>query len=220
MQKTTMNDVTLRQHIIAALEFEPSLDAVHIGVAVEDGIVTLTGHVRSYAEKLTAELLTQRIRGVRAVAEEIEVRFPEDKKTADDEIARRALSIIAWDTTIPDDTIKLKVQKGWITLTGEVEWHFQRAAAESAIRRLTGVAGVINLLSIRPRLDLSNIRSCIEGALKRDAEIEAGGINIKVSGSKVILEGRVHAWRERGVAERAAWATPGVTAVEDHLAVI
>jgi osmotically-inducible protein OsmY len=215
-----MNDVTLRQHIIAALEFEPSLDAVHIGVAVEDGIVTLTGHVRSYAEKLTAELLTQRIRGVRAVAEEIEVRFPEDKKTADDEIARRALSIIAWDTTIPDDTIKLKVQKGWITLTGEVEWHFQRAAAESAIRRLTGVAGVINLLSIRPRLDLSNIQSCIEGALKRDAEIEADGINIKVSGSKVILEGRVHAWRERGVAERAAWATPGVTAVEDHLAVI
>lgn len=220
MQKTTMNDVTLRQHIIAALEFEPSLDAVHIGVAVEDGIVTLTGHVRSYAEKLTAELLTQRIRGVRAVAEEIEVRFPEDKKTADDEIARRALSIIAWDTTIPDDTIKLKVQKGWITLTGEVEWHFQRAAAESAIRRLTGVAGVINLLSIRPRLDLSNIQSCIEGALKRDAEIEADGINIKVSGSKVILEGSVHAWRERGVAERAAWATPGVTAVEDHLAVI
>jgi osmotically-inducible protein OsmY len=220
MQKMTMNDVTLRQHIIAALEFEPSLDAVHIGVAVEDGVVTLTGHVRSYAEKLTAELLTQRIRGVRAVAEEIKVRFPEDKKTADDEIARRALSIIAWDTTIPDDTIKLKVQKGWITLSGEVEWHFQRAAAESAIRRLTGVAGVINLLSIRPRLDLSNIRSCIEDALKRDAEIEADGINIKVSGSKVILEGRVHAWRERGVAERAAWATPGVTAVEDHLAVI
>jgi osmotically-inducible protein OsmY len=220
MQKMTMNDVTLRQHIIAALEFEPSLDAVHIGIAVEDGIVTLTGHVRSYAEKLTVELLTQRIRGVRAVAEEIEVRFPEDKKTADDEIARRALSIIAWDTTIPDDTIKLKVQNGWITLTGEVEWHFQRAAAESAIRRLTGVAGVINLLSIRPRLDLSNIQSCIEGALKRDAEIEAGGINIKVSGSKVILEGSVHAWRERRVAERAAWATPGVTAVEDHLAVI
>ena len=219
MQKITTNDVTLRQNILAALEFEPSLDAVHIGVAVEDGIVTLAGHVRSYAEKLTAELLTQRIRGVRAIAEEIDVRFPEDKKTADDEIAQRALNIIAWDTTIPDDTIKVTVRKGWITLSGEVEWHFQRAAAESAVRRLTGVAGVVNLLSIRPRLDVSNIKTRIEGALKRDAEIEADGIQIRVSGSKVILEGTVHAWRERSVAERAAWATPGVTAVEDHLAV-
>ncbi len=214
-----MNDLSLRQQIIDELEFEPSIDAAHIGVAVNDGIVTLTGNVKSYAEKVAAERCVQAIRGVRAIAQEIEVRFPEDKKTADEEIARRALDIIAWDTTIPDEKVKVKIHKGWVTLSGEVEWQYQKTAAENAVRKLTGVTGVTNLIMIRPRIDVSNIKSRIENALKRSAEVEADRIRVNVSGSKVILEGKVSAWHERGVAERAAWAAPGVTAVEDHLTI-
>lgn len=214
-----MSDLNLRQQILDELEFEPSVDAASIGVAVHDGVVTLTGHVRSYAEKIAAERAVQNVRGVRAIAEEIEVRFPEDKKTADDEIARRALDIIAWDTTIPDDHITLKVHKGWITLSGEAEWQYQKTAAETAVRKLSGVVGVTNLVVIKPRVDVSSIQHRIESALKRNAEIEAERIRVLVSGGKVILEGKVHAWHERGVAERAAWSAPGVTSVEDHLTI-
>lgn len=215
-----MNDISLRQSILDELEFEPSIDAANIGVAVSNGIVTLTGHVRSYAEKLAVEHTVQRIKGVRAIAQEIEVRYPEAKKTADDEIAKRALNIIAWDTTIPDDRIQVKVQKGWITLSGEVEWYFERAAAETAVHKLSGVIGVTNQITVRSRLDVSNVKHRIEDALKRNAEVEAQGIRIAVSGGKVTLEGKVHAWHERKVAEQAAWAAPGVTAVEDRLTII
>src|SRR5262245_46522214 len=137
-----MNDKSLRQLIIDELEFEPRIDAANIGVAVENGIVTLTGHVSSYMQKVTAERAVQRVRGVRGVAEEIEVRYAGDKKTADDQIARRALDIIAWDTLIPDGAIKVQVEKGWVTLTGQVDWHFQKDAATAAVKRLTGLIGV------------------------------------------------------------------------------
>ena len=214
-----MSDISLRQNILDELEFEPSIDAADIGVAVEDGVVTLTGHVGSYAQKIAAEQAVLRVKGVRAIAEKIEVRYPNDKKTADDEIAKRALSIIAWDTTVPDDRIQVKVEHGWVTLSGQVEWFFQKNAAESAVRKLSGVIGVNNRITVLPHVQAGNIRQRIEDALKRNAELEAEGIRVLVSGGKVTLEGKVNAWRERSVAERAAWAVPGVTSVEDHLAI-
>ncbi|MGO4671843.1 BON domain-containing protein [Bosea sp. 2YAB26] len=214
-----MNDLLLREYVLNELEFEPSVSAAHIGVAVENGTVTLSGHVGSYAEKLAAEHIVQRVKGVRAIAQEIEVRLPSDKKTNDDEIAQRAVDLISWDTTIPDEKVKIKVQDGWITLTGSVDWYFQRDAAEAALRKLSGVAGVINLIAVKPRVEASDVKNRIESALKRSAELEAGQIRVMVSGGRVTLEGKVKAWHERGVAERAAWAAPGVTAVEDHLAI-
>jgi len=219
MKEKMMSDKALRQDILDGLEFEPGIDAAHIGVAVADGVVTLTGYVGSYAEKTMAEHAVRRVKGVRAIAEEIEVRFPARKKTADDEIAKRALAIIAWDTTVPNEELQVKVQHGWITLSGEVEWHFQRTAAEYAVRKLSGVVGVTNLISVRPQIDAEDVKQRIENALKRSAEIEADTIRIAVTGSKVTLEGKVNAWHEREVAERAAWAAPGVSAVEDRLTV-
>jgi len=219
MKEKMMSDKALRQDILDGLEFEPSIDAAHIGVAVADGVVTLTGYVGSYAEKTMAEHVVRRVKGVRAIAEEIEVRFPARKRTADDEIAKRALAIIAWDTTVPNEELQVKVQHGWITLSGEVEWHFQRTAAEYAVRKLSGVVGVTNLISVRPQIDAEDVKQRIENALKRSAEIEADTIRIAVTGSKVTLEGKVNAWHEREVAERAAWAAPGVSAVEDRLTV-
>lgn len=214
-----MTDLTLRENVLSELEFEPSVNAAHIGVAVEKGVVTLSGHVGSYAEKLAAERVVQRVKGVRAIAQEIEVRLPSDKKTNDDEIAQRALSVIAWDTTIPDRKLRIKVQDGWITLSGEVEWYFQRQGAEAAVRKLSGVAGVINLIAVKPRIEAKDVKHRIENALLRNAELEAGQIHVEVSGGRVKLEGKVKAWHERDVAKRAAWAVPGVTAVEDHLAI-
>ena len=179
-----MSDIELRQDILDELAFEPSLEAEHIGVTVEDGVVTLTGHVGSYAEKTTAERAVQRVKGVRAIAQDIEVRFPEDKKTADDEIAGRAAKIIAWNAAIPDGKIHVKVQKGCVTLSGQVDWHFQSAAAEKAVCKLSGVSGVNNMLTIRPRVDIASIRNSIETALTRNAEIEADGISVDVSGGR------------------------------------
>ena len=141
------------------------------------------------------------------------------RKSADDEIATRALKIIAWDTTVPSDNIQVKVQQGWITLSGDVEWYFQRDSAERAVRKLSGVLGVTNLITVRPRLDASNIKHRIEDALKRNALVEANAIRVAVTGSKVTLEGKVHAWHERDMVERAAWSAPGVSAVEDRLTI-
>jgi osmotically-inducible protein OsmY len=218
--EVAMDDLSLRDYVLSELEFEPSVNAAHIGVAVDDGVVTLSGHVGSYAEKLAAEKIVQHLKSVRAIAEEIEVRLPSDRKTGDDQIAQRALDIIAWDTTIPDDKVMIKVQKGWITLSGEVDWYFQRNAAEAAVRKLSGVTGITNLIAIKPRVQAGDIKQRIEKALKRNAELEAENIRVVVSGGRVTLEGQVNAWHERAVAERAAWAAPGVVSVVDHLALV
>lgn len=214
-----MNDIELRQDVLDALEFEPSIDAAHIGAVVSKGVVTLSGYVGSYAEKMAAERTVQRVKGVRGIAQEIEVRYPQNKKCADDQIAARALSIISWDVLVPKDAIQVSVQKGWITLSGSVEWNFQKLAAEDAVRRLSGVTGVTNNITVRPHIDAQNVKRRIEDALKRNAEVEARSIKVNVDGGKVRLEGKVHAWYERSVAESAAWAAPGVSAVEDHLTV-
>ncbi|MBB6303746.1 BON domain-containing protein [Rhizobium leucaenae] len=214
-----MNDLSLRQDVLDELEFEPSIDAANIGVAVKNGVVTLTGHVSSYAEKTAAEAAVRRVKGVRVIAQGIEVRYAERKKHADDEIAARALDIIAWDTALPEGAIDAVVQRGWVTLSGEVRWHFQRMAAENAVKKLGGVVGVTNLLTIRPAAAASDIKSRIEGALRRYAEVEASRIRVNVVDGRVVLEGGVHAWTERSAAEQAAWSIPGVTAVENHLSI-
>lgn len=214
-----MKDTELRKHILDELDFDPSLDAANIGVAVENGIVSLSGHVSSYAEKFDAERAVQRVKGVRGIAEAIEVRFPSAKKTADDQIAKRALDIMEWDSTVPKDAVQVKVHKGWITLSGKVDWHFQRSACEGAVRRLSGVAGVVNLMEVQPRVQAENVKNSIGLALQRSAEVEAKGIQIDVQDGKVTLTGDVHSWRERDAVQQAAWSVPGVTTVTNHLAV-
>jgi osmotically-inducible protein OsmY len=211
------SDLQLRQDVLDELEFEPAVNAAHIGVAVHDGVVTLSGFVTSYAEKLAAESAVRRVKGVKAVAEEIEVRLPSDKKTSDDEIARRAADILKWRVGVPADRIGIIVEKGVVTLTGDVEWAFQRSDAEAAIHKLTGVVGVNNQIRVRSNVDAGAVREQIEKALRRSAEVDASRISIETSGGKVILRGKVHAWYERNIAEHAAWAAPGVNEVEDYI---
>jgi|SRR5579875_2660189 osmotically-inducible protein OsmY len=212
-----MDDKALRQLIIDELDYDPSIDAANIGVAVEKGVVTLTGHVSSYVEKLAAERTVLGVKGVKAVAQEIEVRYPDQAKRSDDQIAQRALDILHWSVQVPHSDIHVKVEKGWVTLTGSVEWQFQKLAAESAIRKLTGIVGVTNLIEVNPRVETSDIRQKIIDSLKRNAEVEADSIHVAVDNGKVILEGKVRAWYERSLAERAAWSAPGVKAVENRL---
>jgi osmotically-inducible protein OsmY len=214
-----MTDKVLRQTIVDELDFEPSIDSANIGVAVDNGVVTLTGHVASYAEKVAAERAVERIKGVRAIAEKIEVRYPGHKKTADDEIAERALSILGWNVQIPKDSIKVKVEKGWVTLAGTVDWQYQRVTAETAVRELSGVIGLSNLIEVRPRVAPRDVKQKILDALKRSAELEADAIRVNVIEGKVVLEGNVKAWYEHGIAEHAAWSAPGVKAVQDDLAI-
>ncbi len=214
-----MDDKELRARIVNELEFEPSVEAIHIGVTVDKGIAALTGHVSSYAEKLAAEAAVRRVRGVRGLVEELEVRLPEDQKTADDAIAKRALDIIAWDSTVPDGAVQVKVERGWVTLTGEVEWQYQRKAAEEDVCRLAGVKGVSNRIVLKPAISLPDVQRRIEDALRRRAHMEAKAIRISVDGGKVMLEGPVQNWDERQAVERAAWSAPGVQSVEDRLTI-
>ncbi|MBS0279957.1 MAG: BON domain-containing protein [Proteobacteria bacterium] len=211
-------DSLLQQDVMDELDFEPSVNAAHIGVTAKNGVITLTGHVGSYAEKIAAEDAARRVSGVHAIAQEIEVRYPSDKKTSDDEIAARALSVLKWNAVVPYDAVQVKVQDGWVTLLGAVDWQFQRVAAESGIRRLSGVAGVLNEITLKPGVNSGDVKRKIEDALKRSAEIEAASIRVSALGNgKVALEGKVHDWQERDAVKRAAWSTAGVTSIEDHL---
>lgn len=215
-----MSDLSLRNDVQEELAFEPSIDAAHIGVAVCDGVVTLTGHVADLDQKLAAERAARRVKGVRAIAQEIEVRFPQDKKTADDEIAARALNIIAWHAAVPSDRIQVKVQAGWVTLSGSVDWQYQSTRAEEAVRQLSGVVDVSNRIVIRPKLAPIDIQHQIEKALRRNLDVEAERVHVQVAGGKVILEGKVRDWRERDAATLAAWGAPGVSEVVEHLSII
>lgn len=214
-----MKDVDLRQDVLDELEFEPSIDAADIGVAVEDGTVTLTGHVRTYAQKHEAERIVKRVKGVRAIAQEIEVRPAGSHLTADDEIAKRAVSSLMWNASVPRDKVQVTVEDGYLTLSGTVTWYYEKTAAEKAVQTLSGVKGVTNLIAIKPSVSPADVRQRIENALKRDAEIEATRIHVQVTDSKVTLEGRVRNWAEREAAERAAWAAPGVVNVVDHITI-
>jgi osmotically-inducible protein OsmY len=217
--EASMSDLDLKDMILDALDFDPSIDAAEIGVTVESGVVTLHGHVRTYTEKTTAEQITMRVKGVRALAQEIEVRPIGVNPTADDEVARRILDTLRWNTAVPSDAIQVKVTKGWVTLTGTVEWNYHREAAERAIRGLSGVVGVSNAIVIAAKATPVDVRDRIEKALRRDAELQAAAIRVQVSDGTVTLEGDVHSLSERQIAERAAWAAPGVRRVEDRLQV-
>ena len=215
-----MTDKFLRQEVLDELDYEPSVNSTNIGVAVASGVVTLTGHVSSYAEKIAAEAAVRRVRGVKAIAQEVEVRYPSDKKTADDQIAKRAVDILEWNAVVPKGAVQPMVRDGWVTLTGQTEWQFQRAAAESAVRKLSGVAGVINNIAIKARAQPADIKLRIEKALKRNAEVEARDIDIHVlDGVAVKLEGAVRSLQERRVVESAVWSAPGVRTVDDRISI-
>jgi len=214
-----MDDMLLRKNILDELEWEPSLNAAGIGVAVDGGVVTLTGHVHTYAEKLKAEQVVKRVRGVRAIAEEIEVRPLHTHTHADDEIAKRALNMLNWDVMVPADNLQVKVQQGWLTLSGAVDWQYQRTAAEDDVRKLSGVLGVTNLVTIKPRAQGEDIKERIQDALKRNAMIEARNITVDVRNGNVTLEGKVHGWHEREVLETAVWSAPGVNSIDDRVTV-
>lgn len=212
-----MNDKQLQQDILDELDFEPGVDAAHIGVIADNGVVTLGGYVSNYMEKLAAEKAVQRVKGVRAIAQEIHVRYPGEKRTTDDEIARRALDAMKWSVVVPSDRIRISVRDGWITLSGELDSQYQRTAAEEEVRRLSGIEGILNHITIKPRIQPGDIKRKIEEALRRHAEIEAQRIQVSVDGGKVLLEGIVHDWHERSAAELAAWTAPGVVSVDDKL---
>ncbi|HUC17398.1 MAG TPA: BON domain-containing protein [Acetobacteraceae bacterium] len=213
------DDLLLQQRVLDELEFEPSVEAAHIGVAAHNGVVTLAGHVSSYTEKFAAERAARRVRGVKAVAMELEVRLPDDRKLADDEIAERALRILNWDVSVPAERIGVRVERGIVTLTGEVAWQFQRGAAEHDIHKLSGVRAVINNITVAPQVQAEDVRAKIRAALERSAEVEACNVGVAVAGGKVTLTGRVGDWKEREEIVRAAWAAPGVTEVFDELVV-
>ncbi len=211
-------DTRIRDDVLSELDFEPSLDASGIGVAVKDGVVTLSGHIPSYLQKVTAEGAAKRVKGVKAVALDLEVRIPGMAKRADDEIAARAIDILKWSTSV-GERIKIVVEDGRIKLSGDVEYYYQKEEAERVVRRLSGVTGVSNLISVRPRLQPRDVRDRISKAFQRNAELESSAIQIDVSESSVTLSGQVKAWHERKIAEDAAWAIPGVTAVHDNIVV-
>ena len=216
-----MSVLQLHKDVVDELEFEPSVNAANIGVAADAGLVTLTGHVSSFSEKLAACAAVRRVKGVQAIADEIVIRHPSDKKTADDEIARRALDILQWDTLVPSGSITLTVRDGWVALAGTVEWYFQSVAAEEDVRRLSGVHGVTNNIEIKPQAEAQDVKAKIEAALKRNAEVEAKSIRVTViDADRVVLEGNVKHWDERFAARKAAWSAPGVRSVDDRISVI
>jgi osmotically-inducible protein OsmY len=212
-----MTDISLRKTIMEQLEFQPDIDAANIGVVVANGVVTLFGHVSSYAEKVSVERAVKALSGVRAIAEELLVKPDKRAGVEDDRIATRALSIIQWSSDLPKNAIRVIVESGNLTLEGEVDWQYQKNAVERAVRKLTGVVSVQNQLTLRPHPDAADVQSKIEQALMRNAEIDAKSISVKVAKNVVTLEGKVRYWRERQIAERAAWSVPGVREVHVHL---
>lgn len=213
------DELKLQQRVIDELEFDPAVNAAHIGVSVRGSVVTLTGHVETFGEKFAAERAARRVKGVTGVAQEIEVHLAVDKKTADDEIAQRAVKILEWDVAVPSHAIAVKVEHGIVTLSGAVDWAFQRAEAEYDVRKLGGVKGVVNAVTLRPKVRATDVRAKLTAAFERSADVELKRITVEVTDGRVVLGGKVGSWIERDEAERAAWSVPGVTAVEDHIAI-
>lgn len=210
-------DLHLQNAVLAELRWEPSVDAAHIGVAAEGGIVTLTGHVSNYAAKQAAEHAAGRVKGVKAVAEEIEVKLPDISQCSDEDIAAAAIHRIAWDVAMPKDAINIVVEKGRITLTGEVDGHYQKIAAEQDVRRLRGVTDVTNHITIKPRVDVVNLSDDITHALGRSWFFDPKTISVSAEGGKVRLAGTVETPHDRQLAAATAWAAPGVTDVVNNL---
>ncbi len=212
-------DLELQQDVLAELKWEPSVNAAHIGVEVNQGTVTLAGHVDSYAEKRHAEIAAQRVAGIKGLAVELDVKLPGSSRRDDADIARSAQNVLQWQTLLPLDAVKARVEGGWITLSGEVEWEFQRRAAIDAVRYLMGVTGVSDDITIKPKVSLIAVKADIEAALKRRARADAQNISVHVDGAAVTLTGTVHSWPERDLARDSAWSTPGVRSVVNNITV-
>jgi osmotically-inducible protein OsmY len=210
-------DQQLKQDVIAELGWVPSVNAAQIGVEVKDGVVTLAGHVDSFAEKWNAEAAAQRVSGVKALAIEMEVMLPGSSRRTDADIARTATNVLEWTTYLPKDAVKVMVENGWITLSGEVEWEYKKREAVYAVRYLMGVTGVSDQITIKPVVSTSAVKSDIEAALKRRAATDAQNISVEVQGNDVTLTGTVHNWSERELAANTAWCTPGVHNVVDNI---
>ncbi|MGE8225130.1 MAG: BON domain-containing protein [Stenotrophomonas sp.] len=210
-------DSELQKEIVAELEWEPSVNAAGIGVEVKDGIVTLAGHVDSYAEKVAAEKAAARVNGVKAIAVEMDVRLVISSQRYDADIAKSAINALEWSTLVPDGSVNVMVEGGWITLTGVVTWAFQRSAANIAVRHLVGVKGITDGIKIKPKVSSSDLKADIQAALNRRARNEGSNITISVSDHDVTLSGTAESWAERELVSETAWRAPGVWNVIDNV---
>lgn len=213
------SDKELQHDVLDELEWEPSVDASKIGVAADHGVVTLTGRIASFAARAAAERAIKRVAGVEAVANELEVDSPLHEAPDDATIAQHALSALDWNVTIPHGAVKIAVTDGWLTLDGDVEWYYQKRAAIDTVRDLLGVRGITNRINVRPRVRALDVKSKIEAALRRSAELDAARITVDATDTKIVLKGTVRSWAEHEDALNAAWSAPGVTRVEDHLSI-
>ena len=212
-------DADIQLDVRAELDWEPSVNATQIGVEVKDGIVTLAGHVTSFSEKWDAERAAQRVSGVKALAVEIDVILPGSSKRNDADIARAAENLLDWTSNVPKDRIKIMVEGGWVTLSGEVDWEYQRQAISRSIRHLMGVVGVSDQITLKPEASLDNVKSGIKAALSRRAQADVQNITVEVFGDRVTLSGTVFSWSERDLAEHSAWCAPGVRSVVDNITI-
>jgi len=217
---TMKTDAQLQQDVMAELKWEPAVHAAQIGVAAKDGVVTLEGEVSSYTEKWNVEAAAQRVHGVMALAVELKVKLSALGERTDADIAESAQHALSWTTSLPKDAVKVLVENGWLTLSGDVEWQYQRQAAADGVRHLPGIIGVSNQIGIKPPLSVTVVKADIEAALKRRAAADAKTITVAVNGTDVTLTGIVHSWAERELATRSAWGSAGVSHVIDNMSLV
>jgi osmotically-inducible protein OsmY len=213
-------DSQLKEAILAELRWEPRIVAGHIGVSARSGAVTLTGHVESFTQKLAAEVATRRVKGVKAMAEELEVKLPYDMRRGDTDIASAWVERLAWDISVPKNRVTVQVEKGWVTLTGDVDWPYQKDAAAQDIHHLLWVVGVSNQITSKPRVNTSVISDDIMHALHRSWFFDPKTANVTADAGHIRLTGTVHSWHDRQVAAEAAWAAAGATDVENDLTIL
>ena len=213
------SDTQIQADVLAELKWDARVQPNEVGVSVKDGIVTLTGYVDSYTKKWAAEERAHRVAGVKAVANDIQVRLPGSSERTDADLAGAARRALEWNTLVPADRVRVTVSNGFVTLEGDVDWQYERDAAERSVRNLVGVKGVSNLIRVKPNAMPQNIKERIEQALRRIIEEDARNITVEVEGSKVILRGTVRSWAERQEAERTAWSAPGITSVDNRITI-